>query len=237
MIIISGNYDNYYDDDSGNEAAVLLGCTDLDVASRLACLRFLLAVCLWCILYCLRRLLKHLDISFNERQSIKQSNNQSTNWLIDWLVSEFCHHQESQERFSDNPGPGLLWGVLPLPACHWLCLEKVGPNMITTMPIVVWWRYQWWKPWWEVPSNSSLLCLSPQILIHYDVLQIGIRFSPPTLRWRFKRALLILRYVWKHQDRIFIKWSTLHKVDVLLGSNTQEGLLFTQVIFQQLTIR
>ena len=166
-----------------------------------------------------------------------QSSNQSTNWLIDWLVTEFCHHQESQERFSDNPGPGLLWGVLPLPACHWLSLEKVGPNMITTMPIVVWWRYQWWKPWWEVPSNSSLLCLSPQILIHYDVLQIGIRFSPPTLRWRFKRALLILRYVWKHQDRIFIKWSTLHKVDVLLGSNTQEGLLFTQVIFQQLTIR
>ena len=51
MIIILGNYDNYYDDDSGNEAAVLLGCTDLDVASRLACLRFFIVrLSLKCIL-------------------------------------------------------------------------------------------------------------------------------------------------------------------------------------------
>ena len=45
---------------------------------------------------------------------------------------------ESQERFSDNLGLSFLWGVFTLSASHWLCLEKVGPNIMTMMPICPW---------------------------------------------------------------------------------------------------
>ena len=96
---------------------------------------------IWCLhnTFVSIKCLKHFDIS-----SFWTSSNQLINPSYDIVQHCFLllllsfDHIESQERFSDNIGPGFLWGVFTLSACHWLCLEKVGPNIMTMISIYPW---------------------------------------------------------------------------------------------------
>ena len=122
--------------------------------------------------------------------------------------------------------------------------------IMTTMPIAqcTWLMPNWWwrEHWWEVPSYCSLylLRLSPQILIN-NTMCLEIRFDK-AMCYRdpffttypevaFQEGSFDTTVCSNSFAKTLINAFTnlfIQKVDVLLGSNTQEGLLFTQVNFQ-----